>query len=161
MHRYTVCFIKIEKLDNRGCLTSVACGKTRTPFETIPRPYSIFLAGFGELAVRRGFDISAGGWNSSRSLSLCLSKMPHNYYALISDCTYHMLLFSSASYDARKFGIRSAMPISRAWKLCPEGVYLRPHFDLYIPASNSIMEILKSHADKFEQGGKDEAYLDI
>ena len=68
---------------------------------------------------------------------------------------------SSASYEARKFGVRSAMPISRAWKLCPDGVYLRPHFDLYIPASNSIMEILRSHADKFEQGGIDEAYLDI
>jgi DNA polymerase IV (DinB-like DNA polymerase) len=68
---------------------------------------------------------------------------------------------SSASYEARKFGIRSAMPISRAWKLCPEGVYLRPHFDLYILASNSIMKILKSHADKFEQSGIDEAYLDI
>ena len=68
---------------------------------------------------------------------------------------------SSASYEARKFGIRSAMPISKAWKLCPDGVYLRPHFDLYIPASNSIMEILRSYADKFEQGGIDEAYLDI
>jgi len=68
---------------------------------------------------------------------------------------------SSASYEARKFGIKSAMPISRAWKLCPQGAYLRPHFDLYIPASNSIMKILKSHADKFEQGGIDEAYLDI
>jgi len=68
---------------------------------------------------------------------------------------------SSASYEARKFGVRSAMPISRAWKLCPDGVYLRPHFDLYIPASNSIMEILRSHADRFEQGGIDEAYLDI
>ena len=68
---------------------------------------------------------------------------------------------SSASYEARKFGVRSAMPISRAWKLCPNGVYLRPHFDLYIPASNSIMEILRSHADRFEQGGIDEAYLDI
>jgi DNA polymerase IV (archaeal DinB-like DNA polymerase) len=68
---------------------------------------------------------------------------------------------SSASYEARKFGVRSAMPISHAWKLCPDGVYLRPHFDLYIPASNSIMEILRSHADKFEQGGIDEAYLDI
>lgn len=68
---------------------------------------------------------------------------------------------SSASYEARKFGIRSAMPISRAWKLCPDGVYLRPHFDLYVPASNSIMAILRSHADRFEQGGIDEAYLDI
>jgi DNA polymerase IV (archaeal DinB-like DNA polymerase) len=68
---------------------------------------------------------------------------------------------SSASYEARKFGIRSAMPISRAWKLCSDCVYLRPHFDLYIPASNGIMKILRSHADKFEQGGIDEAYLDI
>lgn len=68
---------------------------------------------------------------------------------------------SSASYEARKFGIRSAMPISRAWKLCPDGVYLRPHFDLYIPASNSIIQILRGHADRFEQGGIDEAYLDI
>ena len=68
---------------------------------------------------------------------------------------------SSASYEARKFGVRSAMPISRAWKLCPDGVYLRPHFDLYIPASNGVMKILKSNADKFEQGGIDEAYLDI
>ena len=68
---------------------------------------------------------------------------------------------SSASYEARKFGIRSALPISRAWKLCPDCVYLRPHFDLYVPASNSIMKILKNHADKFEQGGIDEAYLDI
>ncbi len=68
---------------------------------------------------------------------------------------------SSASYEARKYGVRSAMPISRAWKLCPDCVYLRPHFDLYVPASNSIMKILRSHADKFEQGGIDEAYLDI
>ncbi|MCJ7444385.1 MAG: DNA polymerase IV, partial [Methanotrichaceae archaeon] len=68
---------------------------------------------------------------------------------------------SSASYEARKYGIRSAMSISRAWKLCPHCVYLRPHFDLYIKASNSIMKILKSHADKFEQAGIDEAYLDI
>jgi DNA polymerase IV (DinB-like DNA polymerase) len=68
---------------------------------------------------------------------------------------------SSASYEARKFGIRSAMPISRAWKLCPDCVYLRPHFDLYIPASNRIMKILRSHSDKFEQGGIDEAHLDV
>ncbi len=68
---------------------------------------------------------------------------------------------SSASYEARKFGVRSAMPISQAWKLCPDAVYLRPHFELYVKASNNIMTILKRHADKFEQGGIDEAYLDI
>jgi len=68
---------------------------------------------------------------------------------------------SSASYEARKSGVKSAMPISRAWELCPDGVYLRPHFDLYIEASNHIMQILRNHADKFEQAGIDEAYLDI
>jgi DNA polymerase IV (DinB-like DNA polymerase) len=68
---------------------------------------------------------------------------------------------SSASYEARKFGIRSALPISKAWKLCPDAVYLRPHFELYVKASNNIMKILQNHADKFEQGGIDEAYLDI
>jgi DNA polymerase IV (DinB-like DNA polymerase) len=68
---------------------------------------------------------------------------------------------SSASYEARKFGVRSAMPISRAWKLCPDCVFLRPHFDLYVPASAAVMKILKGHADKFEQGGIDEAYLDL
>jgi DNA polymerase IV (DinB-like DNA polymerase) len=68
---------------------------------------------------------------------------------------------SSASYEARKFGIRSALPISKAWKLCPDAIYLRPHFELYVKASNNIMNVLKSHADKFEQGGIDEAYLDI
>lgn len=68
---------------------------------------------------------------------------------------------SSASYEARKCGIRSAMPISRAWRLCPDGVFLRPNFRLYVEASNSIMKILKSYADKFEQGGIDEAYLDV
>jgi DNA polymerase IV (DinB-like DNA polymerase) len=68
---------------------------------------------------------------------------------------------SSASYEARKFGIRSAMPISKAWRLCPDCVYLRPHFDLYVPASNAIMAILRSHTDRSEQGGIDEAYLDI
>src|SRR5512139_2986813 len=58
---------------------------------------------------------------------------------------------SSASYEARKFGVRSALPISIAWKLCPDRVYLRTHYEHYVPASNSIMQILRSHADRFEQ----------
>lgn len=68
---------------------------------------------------------------------------------------------SSASYEARELGVRSAMPISRAWKLCPDGVYLRPHFDLYIKASERVMKILRGHAERFEEAGIDEAYLDI
>lgn len=68
---------------------------------------------------------------------------------------------SSASYEARKFGIKSAMPIARAFRLCPEGIYLRPNFTLYEKVSSGVMEILKKYADKFQQAGIDEAFLDV
>lgn len=68
---------------------------------------------------------------------------------------------STANYEARKYGIRSAMPISKAWKLCPEAVYLPVNYPLYTQASNQVMDILRKHADKFEQWGIDEAFLDI
>src|SRR3989338_8805293 len=68
---------------------------------------------------------------------------------------------STANYEARKFGIKSAMPISRAFRLCPDGTYLRPNFSLYENVSGKVMEILKKHADKFQQAGIDEAFLDV
>lgn len=68
---------------------------------------------------------------------------------------------ATCNYLSREYGVRSAMPISRAWKLCPQGVYLRPNFDLYEKASEKIMEILRKYGDKFEQVGIDEAFLDI
>ncbi len=67
----------------------------------------------------------------------------------------------TCNYEARKFGIRSGMPISRAWKIIPEAVYLRPNFELYIRVSNEIMSILRAHSVKFEQWGIDEAILDV
>ncbi len=68
---------------------------------------------------------------------------------------------STSNYEARKAGIRSGMPISRAWKLCPEAIYLPPNFPLYISVSNEIMTIARCYADKFEQWGIDEAFLDV
>ena len=68
---------------------------------------------------------------------------------------------STSNYKAREAGVRSGMPISRAWRLCPEAVYLPPNFPLYIAASNAVMEIVKCYADKFEQWGIDEAFLDV
>jgi len=60
---------------------------------------------------------------------------------------------STSNYEARKFGIRSGMPISRAWKLCPDAVYLPVNFRLY--------REVRRYADKFEQFGIDEAFLDV
>jgi DNA polymerase IV (DinB-like DNA polymerase) len=68
---------------------------------------------------------------------------------------------STSNYEAREAGVKSGMPISRAWKLCPEAIYLPPNFPLYIKVSNEIMEIARQYADKFEQWGLDEAFLDV
>ena len=68
---------------------------------------------------------------------------------------------STASYEARRFGIHSGMPISRAFILCPHAVFIRPHFDQYTNTSARIMEIISSFTDKWEQVSIDEAYLDM
>jgi DNA polymerase IV (archaeal DinB-like DNA polymerase) len=67
----------------------------------------------------------------------------------------------SCSYEARKFGVRSGMPISQAYKLCPQGIYVPPDFELYGETSDLAMEVLRRFADKFEQTSIDEAFLDI
>lgn len=68
---------------------------------------------------------------------------------------------STCNYEAREYGIRSGMPISRAWKRCPHAVYLPVDYKLYTEVSSRIMKILRRYADKFEQWGIDEAFLDV
>jgi len=67
----------------------------------------------------------------------------------------------TASYEARKYGIRSGMPISQAYRLCPDATYIRPNWALYEQLSNKIMSIIRTFANKFEQVSIDEAFLDI
>ncbi|MBU2617516.1 MAG: DNA polymerase IV [Euryarchaeota archaeon] len=68
---------------------------------------------------------------------------------------------STCSYEAREHGIRSGMPVSRAYKKCPEAVFLPVNMALYRKVSGNIMEILRKYADKFQQISVDEAFLDI
>lgn len=68
---------------------------------------------------------------------------------------------STCNYTARKYGVHSAMPISKAYRLCPTAVFLRPDFSLYKDISNRAMAILREHADRFQQVSIDEAYLDV
>ena len=75
-------------------------------------------------------------------------------------------IVSTCNYAARKYGIRSAMPIGEAWRRCPgpphgNGHYLKSTRGLYSRASRKVMEILAKNADKFEQASIDEAYLDV
>ncbi len=67
----------------------------------------------------------------------------------------------ACSYEARKYGLHSGQPISRAYRLCPTGVYIRPNLALYGQVSVDVMERIKGFADKFEQVSIDEAYLDV
>jgi DNA polymerase IV (archaeal DinB-like DNA polymerase) len=66
---------------------------------------------------------------------------------------------STCSYEARKYGIHSAMPISQAYKRCPHAVFLRGNMKLYGVVSANVMEILKRFSEKFQQVSVDEAYL--
>jgi DNA polymerase IV (archaeal DinB-like DNA polymerase) len=67
----------------------------------------------------------------------------------------------ACSYEARKFGLRSGMPISQAFRLCPQAKYIPPSWGLYERVSEEVMATLKSFADKFEQASIDEAFLDV
>jgi len=68
---------------------------------------------------------------------------------------------ATASYEARKFGIRSAMSSKRALQLCPDAVFVRPRFDAYKEASRKIREIFSRYTDLIEPLSLDEAYLDV
>jgi DNA polymerase-4 len=67
----------------------------------------------------------------------------------------------AASYEARRFGVRSAMPASRAERLCPSAVFLPPDFPRYRTVSRQVREIFKRHTDLIEPLSLDEAYLDV
>src|SRR5262245_43550337 len=68
---------------------------------------------------------------------------------------------AACSYEARKFGVRSALPISRAWKLCPKGVYVRPRLQRYVEVSHQIMAVFRRYTDLVEPLSIDEAFLDV
>ena len=68
---------------------------------------------------------------------------------------------TTASYEARKFGIFSATPATRARRLCPDAVFIPPDFKLYRERSREVMAVLRAHVDRVEVVGLDEAYLDL
>jgi len=68
---------------------------------------------------------------------------------------------AAASYEARVFGVRSAMPMSRAVRLCPDLVIVRPDFERYRQVSGQVMEILRACTPLVEPLSLDEAYLDV
>ena len=68
---------------------------------------------------------------------------------------------ATCSYEARKFGIHSAMPCVRALRLCPKAIFVRPRFDVYRRVSRQIYNIMLGYTDLVEPLSLDEAYLDV
>lgn len=68
---------------------------------------------------------------------------------------------ATASYEARKYGIHSAMPTSRVLKLCPKAIFVKPRFDVYKEVSLQIREIFFQYSDLVEPLSLDEAYIDV
>lgn len=68
---------------------------------------------------------------------------------------------TTASYEARRFGVGSAMPTARARRLCPQAILVPPDFEAYREMSTRVMEIVRAHVETVEQLGLDEAYLDL
>src|SRR5436305_5048626 len=68
---------------------------------------------------------------------------------------------TTASYEARRFGVGSAMPAARARRLCPRGVFLAPDFAYYREASAEVMRIVRARVETVEVVGLDEAYLEL
>lgn len=68
---------------------------------------------------------------------------------------------TTASYEARKFGVFSATPAERARRLCPQAVFLPPDFELYRARSRDVFAVLNAHVERVEAASLDEAYLDL
>jgi DNA polymerase IV len=68
---------------------------------------------------------------------------------------------TTASYEARKYGVGSAMPAARARRLCPQAVFLPPDFPTYRAVSREVMDLVRAHVERVEVVGLDEAYLDL
>ncbi len=68
---------------------------------------------------------------------------------------------ATCSYEARKFGIHSAMSSSQAYRLCPQAIFVKPRFQAYKEASNLIRQVFAEYTELFEPLSLDEAYLDV
>lgn len=70
-------------------------------------------------------------------------------------------VITTASYEARKFGVNSAMPLQQALHMCPKLIVVQPHFHLYRTLSEQFINIVRSYSDEIEQASIDECYVDV
>ena len=80
---------------------------------------------------------------------------------IIGSLPHERGVVATANYEARKYGVHSAMNIKEAYRLCPHGIYMHPHFEKYRQVSHQLHEIWNTYASASEYIALDEAYLDV
>src|SRR6266704_5365181 len=80
---------------------------------------------------------------------------------IVGGSPYRRGVVATASYEARKFGVHSAMPSRTAYRLCPQAIFLPARFEVYRAVSQQIMAIFRQHTALVEPLSLDEAYLDV
>jgi DNA polymerase-4 len=88
---------------------------------------------------------------SLRGMPVCVGGNPKIGRGVVMAC----------SYEARKYGIHSAMPVKKAFRLCPQAIFVKPRFDVYFTESKKIKKIFYEFTDRVQPLSLDEAYLDI
>jgi DNA polymerase-4 len=68
---------------------------------------------------------------------------------------------STASYEARKYGVHSGMPLRKAYQLCPHGLFIRGNYQIYSAFSDKFFRLLSHYTPDVEKASLDEAYLDL
>jgi len=95
------------------------------------------------------------------SVERILNPLLEGKPVIVGGDPYGRGVVAACSYEARKFGLHSAMPIRTALKLCPQGIYLLGHFKEYSRYSRAVKNILSSYAPVIEQASIDEFYMDF
>ena len=80
---------------------------------------------------------------------------------IVGGSPYSRGVVATCSYEARRYGVHSAMPSAHAYRLCPQAVFVKPRFDVYKEASVQIRQIFANYTDLVEPLSMDEAYLDV
>ena len=80
---------------------------------------------------------------------------------IIGSLPHERGVVATCSYEARRYGVHSAMNIKEAWRLCPDGIYMHPNFDKYRAVSQRLRGIWSGYASALETVALDEAYLDV
>ena len=86
-----------------------------------------------------------------KGLPVIVGGLPNDKRSVVSTC----------SYEARKYGVHSAMPTAKAYKLCPSGIYLRGRMERYHEKSKEVMNLFYNYSPDVRQMSIDEAFIDI